>query len=110
GLMGSIAPATGAVAKIAALRGRRPAPARRRRQSCPATARGLRFLSRGLVRRHLMHFAGLEVEAHARDVVEIGAGHAHKTRIVGIIDGMDLAVLVDAGMARLETIFLHRLE
>src|SRR5690242_20355645 len=66
--------------------------------------------SRRLLRRHLLHLARSQVEAHPLDLVEIGAGHADETRVVGIVDGVDLAVLVDAGMARKQPIFLHRLE
>src|SRR5665213_1244659 len=54
---------------------------------------------RRLLRCHLMDFAGLQVDADAVDVVEIDAGHAHEARLVRIVDRMNLAVLVDAGVA-----------
>src|SRR3569833_1148741 len=63
-----------------------------------------------LLRRHLVHLPGLQIDAHALDLVEVGAGDAHKARIVGIVDRVDGAVLVDAGHAGLAPIFLDRLE
>src|SRR5215213_11732662 len=63
---------------------------------------------RRLLRRHLVDLTGLQVDADAVDVVEIDAGHAHEARLVRIIDRMDLAVLIDAGMAGLEPVFLFR--
>jgi hypothetical protein len=35
--------------------------------------------SRRLLRRHAFDFAGLEIEAHAMDLIEIGPGHADET-------------------------------
>src|SRR5262249_23500568 len=55
--------------------------------------------SRRLLRRHLLDLAGSQIEAHAVDLVEVGAGHAHEAGMVGIVDRMDGAVLVDAGVA-----------
>ena len=52
----------------------------------------------------MMHFAGRKVEAHALDVVEIGAGNADEARAIRIIDRVDLAILIDAGVAGLEAI------
>ena len=51
-----------------------------------------------------------EIEAHAIDLVEIGAGHADEARVVGIVDRMDRAVLVDAGVAGQQAVLLDRLE
>src|SRR5207245_1939289 len=50
--------------------------------------------SRRLLRGHLVHLAGLEINADAVDPVEIGAGHPHEARMIGIVDGVDLSVLV----------------
>src|ERR1700683_5785210 len=57
-----------------------------------------------------MYGAGLEVEAHAINFVEIGSGDADEARIVGVIDRMNLAILIDAGFAGGEAVFLHWLE
>ena len=57
-----------------------------------------------------LHFAGLQVEAHAMDAVEIGAGHADEAGVIGIVDRMDFAVLIDAGVAGRQPVFLRRLE
>src|SRR5215467_8858154 len=65
---------------------------------------------RRLLRRHLVHLAGLEVDADAVDLVEIGSGYTHEARMVGIVDGVDLAVLIDAGLARIEPVLLRWLE
>src|SRR5215470_17825560 len=65
---------------------------------------------RRLLRRHLVHLAGLEVDADAVDLVEIGSGDTHEARMVGIVDGVDLAVLIDAGLARIEPVLLRWLE
>src|SRR5947209_3960925 len=43
-------------------------------------------------------------------IIEIAAGHAYEPAALGIVDGMDGADIVDAGMARLEAITLDRLE
>src|SRR5580704_11333014 len=64
----------------------------------------------GLLRRHAFDFAGVEVEAHAMNAIEIGPGHADETGMIGIIDRMDFAVLINPGMARGQAIFLRRLE
>src|SRR5713226_8259973 len=66
--------------------------------------------SRRLLRRHLVHLAGREIEPYAIDIVEVGAGHADEAGAVRIIDGMDLAVLIDAGVSRQQAILLDRLE
>src|SRR5262245_14505503 len=66
--------------------------------------------SRRLLRRHLLDLARGEIEAHALDLVEVGAGHADETGAVGIVDGMDGAVLVDAGVSRQQAILLDRFE
>ena len=58
----------------------------------------------------MVHFAGLEVEAHPLDLVEVGAGDPDEAGIVRIVDRMNLAVLIDAGVTRRQPIFLHRLE
>ncbi len=63
-----------------------------------------------LLRCHLVHLAGIEVEAHAVDLVEIGSGDAHEAGLVRIVDGMDGTVLVDAGVPRQQAVFLDRLE
>src|SRR5580704_1308284 len=57
-----------------------------------------------------MHFAGLQVEAHALDLIEIGPGDADEAGMIGIVDRMNLAVLIDAGFAGRQAVFLHRLE
>src|SRR6202166_2808864 len=57
-----------------------------------------------------MHGAGLQVEAHAIDFVQVSPGDADEARIVGIIDRVNLAVLIDAGFAGRQAVFLHRLE
>src|SRR5580692_6527876 len=69
-----------------------------------------RMRSRRLLRRHLMHFAGLQVEAHPLDAIEIRASHANEARVIRIIDGMNFAVLIDAGVTRRQTVFFHRLK
>src|SRR5215467_1301029 len=66
--------------------------------------------SRRLLRRHLLDLARGEVEAHALDLVEVGAGDPDEAGVVGIIDRMDGAVLIDAGMSRQQAILLDRLE
>src|SRR5215467_13692451 len=66
--------------------------------------------SRRLLRRHLMHFSGGEVEAHALDLVEIGTGDAYEPGVIGVIDRVDLAVLIDAGMSGHQSILLGRPE
>src|SRR6476646_5801207 len=63
-----------------------------------------------LLRRHLMDLARREIEPHALDVVEIGAGHPDEAGAVGVVDRVDGAVLVDAGMSGQQAILLHRLE
>src|ERR1051325_261555 len=65
---------------------------------------------RRLLRRHLLHHAGLQINADAVDLVEIGAGDADETRAIRVVDRMDRAVLVDAGLAGIEAVFLLRLE
>src|SRR5437016_6366237 len=66
--------------------------------------------SRRLLRRHLLDLARGEIEAHALDLVEVGAGDADEAGVVGIVDGMDGAVLIDAGVPRQQAILLDRLE
>src|SRR6516162_307923 len=66
--------------------------------------------SRRLLRRHLLDLARGEIEAHALDLVEVGARHPDEAGVVGIVDGMDGAVLVDAGVSRQQAILLDRLE
>src|SRR5260370_8561839 len=61
--------------------------------------------SRRLLRRHLLHLARGEIEAHALDLVEVGPGHAHEAGIVGIVDRMDRAVLIDAGVSGQQGVF-----
>src|SRR5256885_16656733 len=73
-------------------------------------SRCIRVGSGRLLRRHLLDLARGKVEAHALDLVEVGAGHAHEAGIVGIIDRVDGAVLIDAGVAGQQAIFLDRLE
>src|SRR5215470_7949155 len=81
-----------------------------RMPGCPGMTDRRGASLRRLLRRHLVHLAGREVEAHALDVVEIGAGDADEAGIVGVIDRMDLAVLIDAGVPGQQPIFLDRLE
>src|SRR6266571_8493071 len=66
--------------------------------------------SRRLLRRHLLDLARGEIEAHALDLVEVGAGHPDEAGVVGIVDGMNGAVLIDAGVSRQQAILLDRLE
>src|SRR5215831_4278710 len=66
--------------------------------------------SRRLLRRHLLDLARGEIEAHALDLVEVGAGHPDEAGAVGIVDRMDGAVLIDAGVSRQQAILLDRLE
>src|ERR1700675_841124 len=66
--------------------------------------------SRRLLRRHALDFAGLQVEARAMDAIEIGAGHADEAGIIGIVDRMDFAVLINSGVTGCQAVFLHRLE
>src|SRR5258706_10679136 len=61
---------------------------------------------RRLLRRHLVYLAGLQVDPDAIDLVQIGAGDAHEPRLVRIVDRVDLAVLVDAGVAGFEPVLL----
>src|ERR1041385_2321677 len=68
------------------------------------------MVSGRLLRRHLVHLAGLQVEAHAMDLVEVGAGDANETRAVRIVDRMDRAVLVDAGLPGIEAVALRLLQ
>src|SRR5208282_3443429 len=127
GLRVSSAPAGDGAAKRSAPRGHRRAPARRRRPACPghrlgspkmrslkaaSPARVLppRPLSRGLLGRHAMHFAGLQIEAYAMDAVEIRPGHPDEAGMIGIVDRMNFAVLVDAGMAGHQAVFLYGLQ
>src|ERR1700733_3987848 len=79
-----------------------------RRAEAPTDA--VTSCSRDLLRGDRLLFAGLEVEAHAMDFVEIGPGHADEAGIIGIIDRMDFAVLINTGMAGRQAVFLHRLE
>src|SRR5690242_8189757 len=39
-----------------------------------------------LLRRHLLHDTGLQIDADAVDLVEIGAGNPHEARHVRIVD------------------------
>src|SRR6185295_7057651 len=80
----------------------RAASARRCAAPLPSSGR--------LLRRHLVHFAGIEVEAHAVDLVEVGAGDADEARAVRIVDRVDRAVLVDAGLPGIEPIALRLLQ
>src|SRR5262249_17741144 len=64
--------------------------------------------SRRLLRRHLMHFAGREIEAYAPDVVEVGAGDADEACVIGVVDRMDLAVLIGARVSEQKAVFLDR--
>ena len=66
--------------------------------------------SRRLLCVHLLDRAGLQIDLDAVDLVEIGAGDADEARVVGIVDRVNGAVLVDAGFARREPVFLGRLE
>src|ERR1700688_4070250 len=66
--------------------------------------------SRRLLRCHALDFAGLQVEAHAMDAIEIGPGHANEAGIIGIVDRMDFAVLINPGVTGGQAVFLHRLE
>src|SRR5260221_14792484 len=50
------------------------------------------------------------VELQPLHMVEIAAGDAHEAAALGIVDGVDGADVVDAGMARLEAIGLDLLE
>src|SRR5580700_10639505 len=54
--------------------------------------------------------AGRGVELQALHAVEVATGDAHEAAALGIVDGMDGADVVDAGMARLETVALDLLE
>ena len=60
--------------------------------------------------RIIADLAGLQVDLDAVDLVEIGAGDADKAGIIRIVDRMNGAVLVDAGLAWREPVLLDRLE
>src|SRR5215831_2257053 len=66
--------------------------------------------SRRLLRRHLFDLAGVEIEAHAVDLVEVGTGHTHEAGVIGIVDRMDGAVLINARVSGQQAVFLDRLE
>src|SRR6516165_4158147 len=61
-----------------------------------------------LLRRHLVYGAGREVETHARNAIEVGSSHADKASLVGIVDRVDGAVLIDSGVAGREPVLLRR--
>src|SRR3979409_1351112 len=61
---------------------------------------------RRLLRRHLVHLARMQIDPDAADLVQVGASHAHEGRLFRIMDRVDLAVLVDAGVAGFESILL----
>src|SRR6516164_10993368 len=82
----------------------------RARQCLAPTANPADNALRRLLRGHLVHVAGGKIEAHAPDLVEIGAGDADEARAVGIVDGMYGAVLIDARVSRREPILLYRRE
>src|SRR3954454_4583916 len=67
---------------------------------------GVATRSGRLLGRHPVHLAGGKVEAHALDAVEIGAGHPHEARLRRIVDRMNFAVLIDAGLAGIKPVFL----
>src|SRR5207253_9963013 len=65
---------------------------------------------RCLLWRHLMHRTGRKIEAHAFDLVEVGAGDADEARAIRIIDRVDRAILIDAGVAGGQAISLDLLQ
>ena len=62
------------------------APSRSISRSAAAPTLTASVASGRLLRRHLVHFAGFQVEAHPLDLVEVGPGHADEARAVGIVD------------------------
>src|SRR5437763_12430154 len=54
-----------------------------------------------------MHLAAGEVEAYTVDLVEIGSGDSDETRAVWVVDRVDRAILIDAGLTGIETIALQ---
>src|SRR3569833_2680838 len=73
-------------------------------------ARSIGTNLRRLLRRHLVHLAGLEIDAHALDLVEVGAGDAHEAGIVRIVKREEDTNQEEASQAGLEPVFLDRLE
>src|SRR6516165_12290443 len=61
-----------------------------------------------LLRRHLVHGAGREVETHARNAIEVSSSHADEVSLVGIVDRVDRAVLIDSGVAGREPVLFRR--
>src|SRR5580692_7625810 len=59
---------------------------------------------------HLVNLAARKIEAHARDPVQIGAGDAHEAGLVGIVDRVNGAVLIDAGVPGQQSILLDGIE
>src|SRR2546423_13884174 len=57
---------------------------------------------------HLVHLAGLQVDPDASDLVQVDAGDADEARLIRIVDRVDLAVLIDAGVAGLQPVLLLR--
>src|SRR5215510_4486723 len=74
------------------------------------TLKRLHYSLRRLLRVHFLDRAGLQVDLHAVDLIEVGSGHAHEARTVRIIDRVNGAILVNAGLARRKPVFLDRLE
>ena len=62
------------------------------------------------LRVHFLDRAGLQIDLDAVDLVEIGPGHADEARVVGIVNRMNGAILVDAGFAGRKPVFLDWLE
>src|SRR5258708_40252823 len=56
--------------------------------------------SRRLLRRHLLDLARGEIEAHALDLVEVGAGDPAEAGVDGKVDAMDAAAPINDGGAR----------
>src|SRR5260370_29745711 len=54
--------------------------------------------------------AGDGVELQPLHIVEVASGDAHEAAALGIVDGMDGAHVVDAGVARLPPVALALLE
>src|SRR5215204_3154092 len=61
--------------------------------------------SRGALRRHLLHGAGLEVVHGPRDAIEISSSDTHEARLVRIINRVNRPILINPGLPRIEAIF-----
>src|SRR5436309_12377954 len=61
-----------------------------------------------LLRRHRSDLPRLQIELDPADTIKVRAGDPNEARPLGIIDRMNGTVLVDAGLSRVQAVFLRR--